>query len=132
MTKRFVLISPRVRQNAVNAILEAPDGYVVTISEPKRSLEQNARLWAALGEIADQVEWYGQKLKAEDWKDMLTASLRKSRVVPGIDPGSFVVTGLHTSNMTVAEMSALLELAYAFGTERGVVFRDGVEFMEGR
>lgn len=132
MTSRFILISPRVRQNAVNAILEAPEGYVVTISEPKRSLEQNARLWAALGEIADQVEWYGQKLKAEDWKDMLTASLRKSRVVPGIDPGSFVVTGLHTSKMTVAEMSALLELAYAFGAERGVVFHDRVEFMEGR
>lgn len=129
---RFRLISPHVRSNAIAAINEAPDGWIVTISEPKRSLEQNAALWSALHEIAAQIEWYGQKLSAEDWKDMLTASLRKSRVVPGIDPGSYVVTGLHTSKMTVAEMSALLELAYAFGAERGVVFHDRVEFMEGR
>lgn len=129
MPSRFRLISPTVRFNAIEAIRTAPDGYLVTISEPKRSLEQNAALWSALHEIATQVEWYGQKLSAEDWKDMLTASLRKSRVVPGIDPGSFVVTGLHTSNMTVAEMSALLDLAYAFGAEKGVVFSDPREEM---
>lgn len=129
MTSRFRLISPTVRFNAIEAIRAAPDGYLVTISEPKRSLEQNAALWSALHEIATQVEWYGQKLSAEDWKDMLTASLRKSRVVPGIDPGSFVVTGLHTSKMTVAEMSALLDLAYAFGAEKGVVFSDPREEM---
>lgn len=124
MTSRFRLISPHVRSNAIAAINDAPDGWIVTISEPKRSLEQNAHLWSVLGEISAQVEWYGQKLSSADWKDMLTASLRKSRVVPGIDPGSYVVTGLHTSKMTVAEMSALLELAYAFGVEKGVVFSD--------
>lgn len=124
MTSRFRLISPHVRSNAIAAINDAPDGWIVTISPPKRSLEQNAHLWSVLGEISAQVEWYGQKLSSADWKDMLTASLRKSRVVPGIDPGSYVVTGLHTSKMTVAEMSALLELAYAFGTEKGVVFSD--------
>lgn len=129
MTSRFRLVNPRVRANALAAVSAAPDGYIVTIAEPKRSLAQNARLWSTLGEIAAQVEWYGQHLSAEDWKDMLTASLRKSRVVPGIDPGSFVVTGLHTSNMTVAEMSALLELAYAFGAEEGVVFSDPREEM---
>jgi len=88
-------------------------------------MAQNARLWALLTDLSEQVDWYGQKLSKEDWKDMCTASLRKSRVVPGLDPGSFVVTGLHTSTMTKAEHSALTELIVAFGTERGVVFHDG-------
>jgi|SRR6188508_1355353 len=121
---RFVLNSPRVRSNAIAAIMAAGDGEIVEIKPPTRSLEQNARLWASLHDIANQIEWYGQKLSAEDYKDMLTASYRKARVVPGIDPGSFVVMGLHTSKMTKAELSDLLELAYAFGTERGVVFHD--------
>lgn len=123
----FVLISPRVRDNAVEAVRNAPDGWIVQVKPPKRSHAQNARLWALLTDLSDQVDWYGQKLSKEDWKDMCTASLRKSRVVPGIDPGSYVVTGLHTSTMTKAEHSALTELIVAFGTERGVVFHDGWE-----
>jgi hypothetical protein len=42
-----------------------------------------------LGEVSQQVNWYDQKLSAEDWKDVFTASLRKARVVPGLDGGSF-------------------------------------------
>lgn len=121
---RFILINERVRYNASQAVANAPDGYVLTIAEPTRSVQQNARLWAFLTDLSEQVEWYGQKLSKEDWKDMMTASLRKSRVVPGIDPGSFVVMGLHTSTMKKGEFSDLMELITAFGTERGVVFSD--------
>ena len=120
----FTLISPRVRDNALEAVRSAPDGYLVQVREPKRTDAQNRLLWQALTDVSDQVEWYGQRLAKEDWKDMFTASLRKSRVVPGIDVGSFVVTGLHTSKMSKAELSELLELIFAFGSERGVVFKD--------
>ena len=51
-----------------------------------------------------------KNIRAEDWKDVLTASLRKARVVPGIDAGTFVVLGLHTSKMTKDEFAQLLEL----------------------
>jgi hypothetical protein len=81
-------------------------------------------LWAALTDIAEQVEWYGQKLTPEDWKDMMTASLRKARVVPGLDAGSFVPLGMRTSDMTKEEFSMLLDLIQAFGAERGVTFGD--------
>jgi hypothetical protein len=70
------------------------------------------------------VDWYGQKLSSEDWKDVLTASLRRTRVVPGIDAGTFVPLGMRTSQMTKEEISDLLELIYAFGAERGVKFRE--------
>lgn len=127
MTQTFHLISPLVRANAVQAVSSAEPGSVVTIRKGKRSDAQNRLLWQRLTDLSDQVEWYGQKLSKEDWKDMMTASLRKSRVVPGIDPGSFVVMGLHTSTMTKDEMSNLMELIAAFGSERGVVFKEDSE-----
>lgn len=122
--QRYWLSSDVVRDKVCWQVRSAPQGWIVEIRPPARSLEQNAHLWSVLTEISEQVDWYGQKLSKEDWKDVLTVSLRKSRVVPGIDPGSYVVTGLHTSKMTVKELSALLELAYAFGAEHGVVFKE--------
>lgn len=93
----------------------------IEVQESKRSLEQNARMWAMLTDVARQVEWHGRYLSAESWKHMFSASLRKQDVVPGID-GGFVVIGQSTSKMTIAEMGALMELMEAFGSERGVRF----------
>ncbi len=99
-------------------------GTVVTFRKKSRSTEQNSKLHAMLGEVAKQVEWHGQFLDLDDWKDMFTASLRHARVVPGIDKGTYVPLGMHTSTLTIEEMSNLIELIYAFGAERGVVFKE--------
>lgn len=92
-------------------------GTVVTFRKKSRSTEQSAKMWAMLNEVSEQVDWYGQKLDAEDWKDVFTASLRHARVVPGIDKGTYVPLGMRTSTMTIAEMSDLIELIYAFGAQ---------------
>jgi hypothetical protein len=83
-------------------------------------------MWAMLADISKQVDWYGEKLSAEDWKDVFTASLRKAKVVPGLD-GGFVVLGLRTSAMSRNEMTNLLELIGAFAAEKGVKFSDGAQ-----
>jgi hypothetical protein len=113
----FRLVHKQARDRACDAIRSAPDGYIVRVSEPTRSLEQNAALWGKLEEVSERVEWYGQNLAPEDWKHIFTAALRKSRVVPGID-GGFVVLGQSTSKMTKSEMSDLLELINSFLVER--------------
>lgn len=120
----FTLINQRVRENALAEVRNAPDGYILTVKAAKRSDAQNRLLWQALTDVAEQVEWYGQYLPNTDWKDIFTASLRKSKVVPGIDSGTFVVTGLHTSAMTKGELSTLMDLIFSFGAEKGVVFTD--------
>lgn len=120
----FRLINDAVRERAQRWLRACPDGTIVETRDPTRSLEQNALLWARLNEIAKQVEWYGSYLNADDWKDILTASLRKARVVPGIDPGSCVALGLRTSKISVTEMTMLLDLIDAFAAERGVIFSD--------
>lgn len=101
------------------AMLISGHRMILEIKPETRSLEQNALLWAILSDIARQVDWYGRKLTSEEWKHVFTAALAKQDVVPGID-GGFVVLGKSTSNMTKKEMSAMFELAWAFGSERGV------------
>ena len=93
---------------------------VLEVKPETRSSEQNRRLWAMLTDVASQVDWYGQKLSPEDWKHIFTASLKKTRAVPGID-GGIVVLGQSTSRMTKAEMCDLQTLIEAFAAERGVV-----------
>lgn len=122
MKRTFVLVHPTARQMAVREVVNAPEGYVVEVKEPTRSLEQNAALWAALHDVSEQVEWYGKRLTPEDWKHVFTASLRKLEVVPNLDGTGFVALGMSTSRMSKREMSDLLELIHAFGAERGVIF----------
>lgn len=107
----------------LKAMLIAGHRMVLEVKPATRSLDQNAKMWACLTDISKQVDWYGNKLSPDDWKHVLSASLRKQRAVPGID-GGFVVVGLSTSQMTISEMSEMIELAHAFGADKGVMFHD--------
>jgi hypothetical protein len=78
-------------------------------------------MWAMLGDIAEQVVWHGQKLSKEEWKDVMTAAIKKQRVVPGVD-GGFVVLGTSTRRMTKPELAELMEFISYFGTEHNVHF----------
>lgn len=111
----------QARKLAAEFCMTAPDGWIAKFSEPTRNLEQNAKLWALLGEVSEQVDWYGQKLTSEEWKDVFSASLKQQKVVPGLD-GGFVVCGQRTSKMSKREFSDLIELITAFAAERGVNF----------
>lgn len=104
------------------ALTMAGHRLVLEVRPEKRSDAQNRRLWAMLSDISAQVDWYGQKLTSEEWKDVLSASLKRTKVVPGLD-GGFVVCGQSTSRMTRAEMCELQDLMEAFGAQQGVKFR---------
>lgn len=121
MGRALIVVKDSERRARARAWVDhAPLGTRIEFRASKRSLPQNALMWSRLSEIAQRVEWYGQKLSAEDWKDVFTASLRKARVVPGLDAGTFVALGMRTSDMSKEEMTDLLELIAAFAAERGV------------
>lgn len=121
MSRAVVIIqTPADRQKVAKWAANVEAGTKVEFRKKTRSIDQNALLWSCLGEISRQVDWYGQKLSAEDWKDVFTASLRRARVVPGLDAGTYVPLGMRTSDMTKEEFSNLLELMFAFAAERGV------------
>lgn len=122
--KPLIITGEVARKAACRSILAAPIGHVVTIKEPTRNLEQNAKMWAMLSDIAGQADWHGIKLNAEEWKDLLSAGLVQSRVVPNLEGNGFVILGQRTSKLTKSQFAALIELLYAFGTERGVVWSE--------
>lgn len=105
------------------ALLMAEHQLSVEIKTRTRSTDQNRLMWAMLGELSKQVVWHGQKLAADEWKDVLSASLKKQKVVPGID-GAFVVIGARTSQMTVSEMTDMIDLIGAFAAQQGVELKE--------
>ncbi len=126
MTKQSFIISSR--DNLVTAFRFAESlgygkAYVIEVKPLARTIQQNDLMWVLLTEISNQVVWHGQKLTPDNWKDVLTAALKRQSVVPGID-GGFVVLGQRTSKMSVKELNEVIELAYAFGAQNGVVFND--------
>ena len=109
-------------KHAKGWLMAGDQRLTLEIRPEKRSDAQNRRLWAMLSDVSKQVEWYGHKLTSEEWKDVFSASLKRTKVVPGLD-GGFVVCGQSTSKMTKAEMCELQELIEAFGAEQGVQFK---------
>ena len=73
----FKLVHAQARRVAVETVQTAPDGYCVTVSEPTRSLEQNAAQWPYLAGFAQQkqlcINGVMQYVTDDDWKDVLTA-----------------------------------------------------------
>lgn len=108
----------------VKAELIAGREVVAEFRGATRTNRQNALMWSVLGDLARQVIWYGQRLDAEAWKDVLTAGLKRQRVVPGIDMdgsgGGFVVLGQRTSRMSRSEVGDVIDLGHAFGDQHGV------------
>jgi hypothetical protein len=109
----FVLVHNAARSNAMQAVQNAPSGHVVMISEPSRTLEQNAAQWPILAEFARQKQWpvNGELcwITKEEWKDVLTAAFKKEqvRLAAGID-GGVVMLGRRTSKFGKQEFSEWL------------------------
>lgn len=103
--------------------LALPGRVALFVGPPRRSKEANDKMWPMLRDVARQVPWNGVKLQPEDWKDLVTAALKRQKLVPGLD-GGLVVLGGHTSKMTVDEMSELIEFVYSWGSDRDVVWSE--------
>ncbi|OZI17947.1 recombination protein NinB [Bordetella genomosp. 7] len=127
-------LTPHTRRMAIQAVIDAPDGYVFQPpKEPTRNVEQNAKLHAMLGDISRQQKWMGQQLSIDDWKRLLVDAWARqegghaARVVPSLDGQGVVTLGAQTRSMGVRGMASLIESIYAWGAENGVVFSDPVD-----
>ena len=119
------LTSPSERIRALRLVELAPEGARVEVKAAKRSLPQNDRMWAMLTDVAMQLPWHGVKLTPDDWKLLfLDALKREVRAVPSLDNTGFVNLGRSSSDLSKDEMSDLIELIFAWGTQHGVAFLD--------
>lgn len=120
----LVLYNDEIRRRAIHWIEHAPHDTRVEFKGPKRTLDQNSRMWAMLTDIATQLDWHGVKLTTEDWKllflDSLNRELRSMRMVPSLDGDGFVPLGRSSSDLSKEEFTMLIELIFAFGANHGV------------
>lgn len=113
------------RERAARWAAHVPYGTRIEFKSTKRSIPQNSLLWSMLGDIARQVPWHSVKLSSDDWKLIfLDALKRELRIVPNLDGTGFVNLGRSSSDLTMDEMSDLIELIRAFGANHGVIFID--------
>ena len=102
------------------------DGNKLTLVLRKetRSIRQNRLMWSCLTDLSKQVKWFGKNLTPEGFKDFITGHLNGQELVPNMDGTGFIslTKGRSTSDMTIAEMTAVIELCHAFGAEQGVVW----------
>lgn len=113
----------------VNAACDKPSEERLSVTfADTRTAEQNAKLWPMLNDIAKQIPWHGLTLSADDWKlIMLDALSKEMRIVPNVNGDGFINLGRSSSRLSKAEFSDLIELIYAFGAGRGVVWSDPAE-----
>ena len=125
MSRWSFIVGPATRARLHQWLDRARDGMRIEFSEPARTDAQNRLLWPLLTALSEQVVWGGLTLSPEDWKDIMTAGLRREiRTALNIDRNGYVMLGMRTSRMTKAEFSELIELIRAFGAREGVDFGD--------
>ena len=129
MKKVFFMAHAEARRRAMQAVQDAQEGWCVTVSEPKRNLEQSAKFHAICGDIAKSgKEWAGKKRTAIEWKFLLVsghsvATKEGAEVVPGLE-GEFINLRESTASMGVKRASSLIEYALAFCAMNGIVTND--------
>ena len=118
----FFLVHAIARDRAALAIRQAPDGYKVHISKPKRNDAINAALHAKLSEIAAGREWAGRRWDLEVWKRLLVAAWSRAKgehlqILPALDGQGVDIVQRHTSAMSQHEVSELLAYIEAWEAE---------------
>lgn len=130
MSRYLVTITgPRSRNEALSVVNKAPVGTRVEVKAAKRTIPQNDKMWATLTDIALQVPVEGRKHVPDKWKKVFLDALRaeldaEEETMPSIDGLRRVPVGNSSSDLSVEEMSMMIELMLKFGAEHGVVFDD--------
>lgn len=120
----LVLQGPADRKKAALWVEKAPAGTRLTFQASKRSIPQNSLLWSLLGDVAEQIPYHGMKLKPDDFKHLfLDALKREMRIVPNLNGDGFCNLGRSSSDLSKSEMTELIELIIAWGTQKGVIFK---------
>ncbi len=123
----FTLCKQSVRDNVMSIICNAPDWTRVEISEPRRTLPQNKRMWAMLSDISRQCEHMGRKYTIDEWKCLFLHALgRECEFIPALDGKGFIPYRQSSSELTVEEMTGMIELMFKYGAENNVMWTNEV------
>lgn len=129
MTRATVVInSDYDREKIARWAWSVPFLTRVEFKEIKRTLPQNDRMWAMLTDVSGQIRWHGIRMSADDWKLVFMDALKRElRMVPNLEGDGFVSLGRSSSDLSIEEMTGMIELIFQFGANRGVIFKEPEE-----
>jgi hypothetical protein len=98
-------------------------GIVVEKEESLRTLEQNAKMWAMLNDIAQQKKHFDRRLSADEWKVLFLAEAGyEQRLMPSLDGRNCIPYVNSSRKLTVKQMAELLTCITAWADQNGVKF----------
>ena len=117
-----MILSPQNRNLAREMVDNAPDGHILEVRPPKRSLDSNRYYWAVLGDISEQVV-PGKAYEPSIWHEYLRALFLPERMVE-LPDGSIKMLEPSTSELNQATFSEYTEKVVKWALEHDVRFSD--------
>ena len=117
-----MILSPHNRNLAREMVDNAPDGHILEVRPPKRSLDSNRYYWAVLGDISEQVV-PNKAYEPSIWHEYLRALFLPERMVE-LPDGSIKMLEPSTSELNQATFSEYTEKVIKWALEHDVRFSD--------
>lgn len=127
----YRLVHMEARRRAAEACMTAPDGFVVRVSEPNKSRDQEEKYHAMIGDIAKSCKHLNMALDSESWKRLLVDQFKRDTLndpdigdywrknqlsmMPSLDGSAIIVLGEQTRKFPKKVASAFIEWLFAFG-----------------
>lgn len=126
MSRAMVIINgPADREKVARWAHGVPVGTRIEFKETKRSVPQNDRFYAMLTDIAAEMKKRGRDHDVAQWKTIFMAAFGlEVKFLPSLDQKTFIPLGHSSSDLSVKEMSDLMEFMTAWAAENNVPLRD--------
>jgi len=120
----------RGRAAALDAVANAPEGWLVQVGPVTRNSQQNRLMHDLIGQIAKaKPTWNGLDMDADDWKHLLVASHAKAtrdapiRLVPCLDGDGLVQLVERTSRMNKSRAASFITYIEAWAATNGITLK---------
>ena len=117
-----MILSPHNRNLAREMVDNAPDGHILEVRPPKRSLDSNRYYWAVLGDISEQVV-PGRSYEPSVYHEYFRTLFLPERMVE-LPDGSIKMLEPSTSELNQATFSEYTEKVIKWALEHDVRFSD--------
>lgn len=126
MNRAMIIITSQAeRDKATRWAQGVSIGTRIEFKEPKRTLPQNDRFWAMLTDIAEAMKERGREYDPDQWKVIFMAAYgHEVKFLPSLDQKTFIPVGHSSSDLSVREMSDLMEFMSAWAAENDVPLND--------
>lgn len=117
-------ITEENRADLIAMIRDAPAGWRMALAEPEHTPLQRKKFNAMCGDLSRQVTLGHDRLTQEEFKHWIVAAWKQQKMVEGDQRGSIVFVGEGLKKKSKADVAELIEVAFAFGASRDVVWSE--------